>query len=105
PPALELLASRAVEVRVAAAEDVFREGDPGDRFYVIESGEADIEGGRHGRGAYFGEIALLREVPRTATVHAVTKLDLLALERDDFLAAVTGYAPSAEAANVVIAAR
>ena len=105
PPALELLASRAVEVHVPAGEDVVREGDRGDSFYVIDSGEVEIAGGRHGRGAYFGEIALLRDVPRTATVHAVTKLDLLVLERDDFLAAVTGYAPSAEAANVVIAAR
>jgi MFS family permease len=104
-PTLESLAGRLVPVHVEAGEDVIREGERGDRFYVIDAGEVEIAGGRHGRGAYFGEIALLRDVRRTATVHAVTKLDLLALERDDFLAAVTGHAPSAEAANVVIASR
>jgi CRP-like cAMP-binding protein len=100
-----MLARRVIPVHVEAGEEVIHVGDRGDRFYVIDAGEVEIEGGRHGRGAYFGEIALLRDVPRTATVRAVTKLELLALGRTDFLAAVTGYAPSAEAANVVVAAR
>jgi len=105
PPQLELLAGRLAVVHVAAGEDVIREGDVGDRFYVIDSGEVEIAGGRFGPGDYFGEIALLRDVPRTATVHAVTDLELLALDRDDFIAAVTGHAPSAAAADVVIGAR
>ena len=56
-------------------------------------------------GETFGEIALLRDVPRTATVTAVEDTKLLALERDDFIAAVTGHAPSREAADAVIGAR
>lgn len=104
-PALESLAGKLVPVRVAAGEDVLRQGEPGDRFYVIDSGEVEIAGHRHGPGGYFGEIALLRDVPRTATVRAVTDVELLALERDDFIGAVTGHAPSAEAADSVIGAR
>ena len=58
-----------------------------------------------GPGEFFGEIALLRDVPRTATVRALDGLRLYALERDDFIAAVTGHAPSREAADSVVAAR
>ena len=107
---LEQLASRLSPVRVAAGDNVFRRGDPGDRFYVIGEGEVAVAlDGRPpvtlGRGAYFGEIALLRDVPRTATVTARTKVELYALERDVFIAAVTGHAQSAEAADAVIASR
>jgi MFS family permease len=110
PVTLEQLASSLSRVRVAAGDDVFRQGDAGDRFYVIGAGEAEVALDDRprvtlGPGAYFGEIALLRDVPRTATVTACTDLELYVLERDDFLAAVTGHAPSAEAAEAVIAAR
>ena len=110
PLTLEQLASRLAPVQVAAGDDVFRRGEPGDRFYVIRTGEVAVQpDGRPpvtlGRGASFGEIALLRDLPRTATVSARTDAELYALERDDFIAAVTGHAPSAEAAEAVITAR
>jgi CRP-like cAMP-binding protein len=98
------------QIHVPAGEPVFRQGDSGDRFYIVEDGEVvvSIDGqavNRLGRGGYFGEIALLRDVPRTAMVTAETDANLLALERDEFIAAVTGYAPSAEVANAVITSR
>jgi MFS family permease len=110
PLTLEQLASRLARIQVAAGDDVFRRGEPGDRFYVIRSGEVAVQpDGRPqvtlGRGGSFGEIALLRDVPRTATVSARTDAELYALERDDFIAAVTGHASSAEAAEAVITAR
>jgi MFS family permease len=94
-PLLETLAGRLVRVAVPAGETVMREGDLGDRFYVIESGSlaATFQGrplSTMGPGECFGEIALLRDVPRTATVTAVEDSVLQALERDDFLAAMSG---------------
>jgi MFS family permease len=110
PPVLERLASAAALVTVSAGDVVFVRGDTGDRFYAIESGRAaveleDGEARELGAGDFFGEIALLRDVPRTATVRALDDLRLYALERDDFIAAVTGHAPSREAADSVVAAR
>ena len=105
---LEQVASHLSQVRLAAGDVVFRRGDHGDRFYVVEAGEVIVSPESRppvtlGRGGYFGEIALLRDVPRTATVTARTEVELHALERDIFIAAVTGHAPSAEAADAVIA--
>jgi MFS family permease len=109
-PILEELASKLVLVAPAAGEQVIREGDPGDRFYLIGAGEVDVHAdGRPtttlGPGEYFGEIALLRDVPRTATVEAKAGTKLYALERDEFLSAVTGHPESAEAADAVVASR
>ncbi|HEU4943233.1 MAG TPA: MFS transporter [Gaiellaceae bacterium] len=109
-PTQESLAHALVPVSLEAGEELFRQGDVGDRFYIVEDGEVEIViDGRvvreTGPGGYFGEIALLRDVPRTATVRARTDVDLFALDRDDFIAAVTGHAASAEAAESVIATR
>jgi MFS family permease len=108
--ALEHLAGRLVPRRIDPAEVVVREGDPGDRFYIVAEGNVVVsEYGRPiaelGPGGYFGEIALIRDVPRTATVTAKTQAVLYALDRDDFLAAVTSHAPSAEAAEEVVSSR
>jgi len=109
PPALERLAHAVQPLTLAVGETLFRAGDSGDRYYAIESGELaiDLAGGtkREGRGGGVGEIALLRDVPRTATVRAATDAQLLALDREEFLLAVTGYAPAAEAANDIIGER
>jgi MFS family permease len=109
-PALERLASQLVPVRAQAGSEVIRQGDHGDRFYIVEGGELEVvvdgvPGRRLGLGDFFGEIALLRDVPRTATVRALTGVSLQALERDDFLAAVTESPPSVRAADAVIGAR
>ena len=91
-----------------AGEVVSRAGDQGDRFYVIGDGELEVTAeGLHrsaDAGDYFGEIALLRDVPRTATVRALLDSTLYALERDAFLQAVTGNS-SMRAANAVVEAR
>ena len=104
-PVLERLAREAVPASFPAGATIVREGDPGDRFYVVESGEVEILGRRFGPGEAFGEIALLRNVPRTATATAVSAVELVSLDREPFVAAVTGHAPSAAAADTVVAAR
>jgi MFS family permease len=107
---LEHLAGRLVPLHLEPGTMVVREGDPGDRFYIVAEGTVEIsEDGQPiselEAGGYFGEIALLRDVPRTATVTAKTPVVLYALDREDFLAAVTSHATSAEAAEEVVSAR
>ena len=97
--AQEHLARQLTSVRAPAGGVVIREGEPGDHFYLIRDGRVSVTKGDRrvaelGPGEYFGEIALLRDVPRTATVTAVDAVDLLALERTVFLSGVTGSAPS-----------
>ena len=105
----ERLAAKLVRLSVAAGERVIRAGEAGDRFYVVDNGELDVDiGGRNQKlhaDDYFGEIALLRDLPRTATVTASTASELYALQRDDFLAAVTGHASAESAGQAVVDAR
>jgi MFS family permease len=107
--AKERLAAKLLPLDVPAGETIVRAGDVGDRFYIIDSGTVRVELGngqrQSGRGEYFGEIALLRDVPRTATVTAATATRLYALERADFLAAVTGHALAEAAAHEIVGVR
>lgn len=101
----ERVAASLVPLSVAAGELVIRAGDEGDRFYIIGAGELDIDAdGRHStihEADYFGEIALLHDVPRTATVTALVDSSLYTLQRDHFLAAVTGHAAAHAAGRKV----
>jgi hypothetical protein len=110
-PQLEAVARRATWLTVPPGTAVIAEGDEGDRFYVLASGAMSVaREGRHLRdltlpGDGFGEIALLRGVPRTATVTATAESTLLAIDRAPFLAAVTGHPDAFLAAEREVAAR
>jgi MFS family permease len=110
PPAIERIIAHLERAELASDQLVIREGDVGDRFVLIVSGEAEvIRDGAHvttlHAGDHVGEIALLRDVPRTATVIAKTPVELLTLDRATFLAAVTGYPQSRERAEAIVEAR
>jgi MFS family permease len=93
--AKEHLARALVPMAIPAGDVVIRANDPADCFYIVADGEFEIlAGDAHvtaRAGDHFGEIALLRDVPRTATVRAVVDSRVYALQRSDFLAAVTGH--------------
>lgn len=104
---IERLARAAERVEVAAGDTVIRQGDRGDLFYVIESGEAEVLISDDlstvlGPGGTFGEIALLRDVPRQATVNARTDLVLRAIGRRVFLQVVTGHSETEAQADRAI---
>jgi hypothetical protein len=107
-PSLEASARALVPVELAVGDVLIQEGDANlDRFYALASGEVDVL--RHdthvatlGRGQGVGEMALLRSIPRTATVVARTPVLAYALERESFLVAVTGHAATATAADAVV---
>lgn len=109
-PELEGLARSLEPIEVAAGTAVVSEGGPGDRFYVVADGELEVTArGAHlgtlARGDCFGEIALLRRIPRTATVTARSACRLDALEGSAFLAVLTGHAPGALAAQELVQTR
>ncbi len=108
--ALEHLASALAAVALPAGVAVISQGDRGDGFYVVEDGELDVSiDDEHvrtlGPGAYFGEIALLRDVPRTATVRTLTDVRLQRLDRAPFIGTVTGNTMSSDAADAVVGSR
>lgn len=104
---MERLAANLVPVHAHAGSVIVRQGQPGDRFYVVVRGDVQVEIDgkpvrRLGPGASFGEIALLRDVARTATVRALESTELLALERSIFLEAVTGQPASHSVAESIV---
>jgi hypothetical protein len=107
---IELLSTELRPHRFASATVVMREGDPGEEFHIIASGSASVtvRGTPRqplGPGDCFGEIALLREVPRTATITAIEELHTLALGREEFLTALTGNTASSLAAESLVTQR
>jgi predicted MFS family arabinose efflux permease len=108
--ALEQLARQLEPVRFGPGDAIIREGEAGDRFYAIAEGEVEVTtGGRFvaalGPGDYVGEIALLRSVPRTATVTARSAVSAFALDRGDFLSAVAGSDDAARVADAAVGSR
>ncbi len=105
----EQVADCLLPVSVPAGEVVIRAGDVGDRFYIVSEGELAIDAGGRRTTAhaadYFGEIALLHDVPRTATVTAAVDSRLYALRREDFLSAVTGHSAARAAGDAIVERR
>ena len=105
--ALSRLSVGLEQIAVPAGVAVITEGEHGDRYYLIVDGTVDVTiGGRYvrtmGSGASFGEIALLRDSPRTATVTTTADTNLFAVARDDFLQAVTGHPRSMATATETV---
>lgn len=109
-PAIEGLAAALRPAELSAGDVLIGQGDPGDAYFAIAAGELDAvqDGqwlGRYGRGEGVGEIALLRAVPRTATVTARTAATVYRLDRRLFLTAVLGHAPTRRQADQITVVR
>jgi CRP-like cAMP-binding protein len=109
---IEQLGAGLEHAEFVPRQTVFEQGERGDRFYIVESGRAEVVLDGHvvetlARGSCFGEIALLRDQPRSATVRASadTNMRVSVLQRNKYLTAVTGYPASADAGQEVVAAR
>ena len=106
-PEIEGMARELDPVSVAAGTTVFHEGDHGDRYYAVSSGSLSIVRGGQvvqtvSRGQGFGEIALIRDVPRQATVTALSDALLYALDKELFVTTVTGHAAASAVAGRII---
>jgi MFS family permease len=109
-PILESLSASLRRESYPAGQLILRQGDRGDRYFLLARGAVRIEiDGRLvqtlGPGDGFGEIALLRDVPRTASVLAIDDVEVYSLEREPFLAALTGVPDSRAAAEAVVERR
>jgi MFS family permease len=110
PISLEKLARSATRETVPAGTEIIAQGQVADSFYVVVEGTVEVSSGGHrlrtlDQGGFFGEIALLHDVRRTATVSAITDTDVLVIRRIDFLSAVLGNPESTSAVEDTIAAR
>ena len=110
PTSLEKLARAAVAESVPAGTAVVVQGELGDTFYLVVDGTLEVSSDDRllrtlGPGDFFGEIALLRDVPRTATVSAATDSSLLTIRRMDFLSAVLGNLQSAATVEEIVSSR
>ncbi len=109
-PAIEALAASLTPAELAAGTVLIRQGDPGDAYYAIATGELDVQQDgrflrRCGRGEGIGEIALLHSIPRTATVIAHSAATVYRLNREPFLTAVLGHARTHREAHRIASAR
>jgi Major Facilitator Superfamily/Cyclic nucleotide-binding domain len=109
-PAIEGLAAALTPIHLAPGAVLIRQGDHGDAYYAIAAGELDVlhDGDflrQCGRGEGVGEIALLRDIPRTATVIADSAATVYELHRDLFLTAVLRHAPTQRQADRIADAR
>jgi MFS family permease len=109
-PAVEGLAAALTPVQLAAGDVLIRQGDVGDAYYAIAAGELDAWQDGHflrrcGRGEGVGEIALLRAIPRTATVIAHSAATVYVLNREPFLTAILGHALTRRQADRIADAR
>ena len=109
-PVLESLTHSMRPESFEPGDVIIRQGDPGDRYFLIARGAVRVEiDGRlvqtQGPGDGFGEIALMRNVPRTASVIAIDNVEVFSLAREPFLAALTGVPASRAAAEAVVRER
>jgi CRP-like cAMP-binding protein len=108
--AIEELAGSLEPLTFGPDDELMRAGDMGDRFILIDSGSVAVEADGApvrtiGPGGYCGEIALLRDIPRTATVRAITAVTAFGLRGQDFIAIVTGDHEAVRSADAVVDAR